>query len=88
MVRAAVGLLDSGEARVAELGPDGEVVVNEWLKLAVLLLFKVSAIEVTELGPFEYADRLPLKRGFAARPASGSSPARRRAGGASSAAVP
>jgi len=35
------------------------VVVNEWLKLAVLLLFKVSAIEVTELGPFEYADRLP-----------------------------
>jgi 2,3,4,5-tetrahydropyridine-2-carboxylate N-succinyltransferase len=40
------------------------VVVNEWLKLAVLLLFKVSAIEVTELGPFEYADRLPLKHGF------------------------
>ncbi len=64
VVRAAVGLLDSGAARVAEVAPDGDVVVNEWLKLAVLLLFKVSAIEVTELGPFEYADRLPLKRGF------------------------
>jgi 2,3,4,5-tetrahydropyridine-2,6-dicarboxylate N-succinyltransferase len=64
VVRAAVGLLDSGQARVAELGPDGEVVVNEWLKMAVLLWFKVCAIEVTELGPFEYADRLPLKRGF------------------------
>ena len=64
VVRAAVGLLDSGEARVAEVAPDGDVVVNEWLKLAVLLLFKVSAIEVTELGPFEYADRLPLKHGF------------------------
>ncbi|MGO9658993.1 MAG: 2,3,4,5-tetrahydropyridine-2,6-dicarboxylate N-succinyltransferase [Acidimicrobiales bacterium] len=64
VVRAAVGLLDSGQARVAELGPDGEVVVHEWLKMAVLLWFKVSAIEVTELGPFEYADRLPLKRGF------------------------
>ncbi len=63
-MRAAVGLLDSGQARVAELGPDGEVVVHEWLKMAVLLWFKVSAIEVTELGPFEYADRLPLKRGF------------------------
>jgi 2,3,4,5-tetrahydropyridine-2-carboxylate N-succinyltransferase len=64
VVRRAVGLLDSGDARVAELGPDGAVVVNEWLKKAVLLFFKVSAMVVTELGPFEYADRLPLKRGF------------------------
>ena len=64
VVRQAVGLLDSGEARVADVSADGSVVVNDWLKKAVLLLFKVSAIEVTELGPFEYADRLPLKRGF------------------------
>jgi 2,3,4,5-tetrahydropyridine-2-carboxylate N-succinyltransferase len=64
VVHQAVGLLDSGEARVARLAQDGSVVVNEWLKKAVLLLFKVSAIEVTELGPFEYADRLPLKHGF------------------------
>jgi 2,3,4,5-tetrahydropyridine-2-carboxylate N-succinyltransferase len=64
VVRRAVGLLDSGAARVAELSDDGAVIVNGWLKKAVLLLFKVSAMEVTELGPFEYADRLPLKRGF------------------------
>jgi 2,3,4,5-tetrahydropyridine-2-carboxylate N-succinyltransferase len=63
-VRQAIGLLDSGEARVAEMAPDGAVVVHEWLKKAVLLFFKVSAMEVTELGPFEYADRLPLKHGF------------------------
>jgi 2,3,4,5-tetrahydropyridine-2-carboxylate N-succinyltransferase len=64
VVRQAVGLLDSGEARVADVSADGSVVVNDWLKKAILLLFKVSAIEVTELGPFEYADRLPLKHGF------------------------
>jgi 2,3,4,5-tetrahydropyridine-2-carboxylate N-succinyltransferase len=64
IVQEAVGLLDSGEARVAELAPDGSVVVHEWLKRAILLLFRVRAIEVTELGPFEFADRLPLKRGF------------------------
>lgn len=65
IVRQAISLLDSGEARVAELSTDGgEVVVHEWLKRAILLFFKVTAIEVTELGPFEYADRLPLKRGF------------------------
>jgi 2,3,4,5-tetrahydropyridine-2,6-dicarboxylate N-succinyltransferase len=64
VVKQAIGLLDSGEARVAQLTADGEVVVNEWLKQAILLFFKVSAVEVTELGPFEYADRLPLKHGF------------------------
>ncbi len=51
LVRQAIALLDSGEARVAELSPDGEVVVNEWLKRAILLFFRVSAVEVTELGP-------------------------------------
>ena len=67
VVRAAVGLLDSGQARVAELAPDGKAVVHEWLKKAVLLLVQgLRAIEVTELGPFEYADRLPLKHGFKA----------------------
>jgi len=65
LVREAVGLLDSGEARVAELGADGEPVVHEWLKQAVLLLFRVSGIETIELGPFEYADRVPLKKGYA-----------------------
>jgi 2,3,4,5-tetrahydropyridine-2-carboxylate N-succinyltransferase len=66
VVRSAVAMLDRGEARVAELGPDGEPVVHEWCKQAVLLLFRVSALSVSEAGPFEYLDRLPLKRDFAA----------------------
>jgi 2,3,4,5-tetrahydropyridine-2-carboxylate N-succinyltransferase len=65
-VHATIDLLDRGQARVAELGPDGEPIVHEWLKLAILLLFKVSAIETVEAGPFEYADRLPLKSGYQA----------------------
>jgi 2,3,4,5-tetrahydropyridine-2-carboxylate N-succinyltransferase len=59
----AVELLDTGEARVAEVVND-EVVVHEWLKYAVLLLFRISLMETTELGPFEYADKIPLKRHF------------------------
>jgi 2,3,4,5-tetrahydropyridine-2-carboxylate N-succinyltransferase len=69
-IREAVALLDSGEARIAEVvpgeGPYGEVVVHEWLKHAVLLLFKVSQMETIELGPFEFADKIPLKRDYAA----------------------
>lgn len=66
-VREAVELLDSGRARVAEVdGATGEVTVHVWLKQAILLLFKLSAMETLELGPFEYADKIPLKRGYQA----------------------
>ncbi len=65
-VHDAIALLDRGEARVAEIGPDGTPVVHAWLKLAILLYFRISALETIELGPFEYADRIPLKTGFEA----------------------
>ena len=67
VVSEAVELLDRGEARVAEVdAATGAVVVHQWLKFAILLLFRLRAIETTELGPFEYADKLPLKRDYAA----------------------
>ncbi|MEZ5170097.1 MAG: 2,3,4,5-tetrahydropyridine-2,6-dicarboxylate N-succinyltransferase [Acidimicrobiia bacterium] len=64
-VEEAIGRLDTGEARVAEV-VDGDVVVHDWAKRAVLLLFRLSDMATTELGPFEYADKLPLKSGYAA----------------------
>jgi 2,3,4,5-tetrahydropyridine-2-carboxylate N-succinyltransferase len=64
-VHEAIGLLDRGEVRVAEVVA-GEIVVHEWLKLAILLLFRLSRMETVELGPFEYADKIPLKRGYEA----------------------
>ena len=42
-VEAAIALLDSGEARVAEKGADGAWVVHQWLKKAVLLSFRLNA---------------------------------------------
>jgi 2,3,4,5-tetrahydropyridine-2-carboxylate N-succinyltransferase len=65
VVRSAVGMLDRGEARVAEV-VDGEVVVHEWAKEAVLLWFRFQEMQVVEAGPFEYVDKLPLKRGYKA----------------------
>ncbi|MFN2504553.1 MAG: 2,3,4,5-tetrahydropyridine-2,6-dicarboxylate N-succinyltransferase [Acidimicrobiales bacterium] len=67
VVERAIHLLDRGEARAAEIDPaTGEVIVHVWLKQAILLLFRLAAMETVELGPFEFADRIPLKRGFAA----------------------
>jgi 2,3,4,5-tetrahydropyridine-2-carboxylate N-succinyltransferase len=65
-VSEAIDLLDRGEARVAETDSNGNVIVHEWLKEAILLFFKLTSIETQEVGPFEYADKLPLKHDFAA----------------------
>ena len=52
---------------MAEVDPaTDEVVVHQWLKQAILLLFRLSAMETIEVGPFEYADKLPLKTDYAA----------------------
>ncbi len=62
-VEEAIDLLDSGEARVAEVDPaTNEVVVHEWLKKSILMLFSLRGMETSEYGPFEYADKLPLKQ--------------------------
>src|SRR5258708_20253934 len=66
LVTEAIELLDTGQARVAEVdAATDEVVVHEWLKKSILMLFSLRGMETTELGPFEYADKLPLKHGFA-----------------------
>jgi len=66
VVRKAIELLDRGQARVAEVDPEtDEVIVHQWLKQAILLLFRLSSIQAVEVGPFEYADKLPLKHGYA-----------------------
>jgi len=63
-VRAAVettlGLLDGGKARVAEK-VDGEWRVNQWLKKAVLLSFRISGNAVMPAGELNFYDKVPLK---------------------------
>jgi 2,3,4,5-tetrahydropyridine-2,6-dicarboxylate N-succinyltransferase len=67
VVTEVIDLLDHGAARVAEVDPiTDQVVVHEWLKQAILLLFRLRSMETVEVGPFEYADKLPLKRDYAA----------------------
>ena len=62
-VLSVIELLDRGRLRVAELDREGEVVVHEWLKRAIVMLFRVCPLERTEAGPMSFADRLPPKRG-------------------------
>ena len=50
-VNAALELLDSGRARVAERKADGHWQVNQWLKKAVLLSFRLNDMSVIPGGP-------------------------------------
>jgi 2,3,4,5-tetrahydropyridine-2-carboxylate N-succinyltransferase len=50
-VGAALALLDRGEARVAEKRADGGWQVNQWLKKAVLLSFRLQDMDVIAGGP-------------------------------------
>lgn len=66
VVTEVIDLLDSGQARIAEVNPiSDEVVVHQWLKQAILMLFRLRSMKTTEVGPFEFADKLPLKRNYA-----------------------
>lgn len=63
-VREVVDRLDRGELRVAECVA-GDWIVHGWVQKAVVLYFAVSEMAVMELPPYEFHDRVPLKRGLA-----------------------
>lgn len=62
VVGRALGMLDAGRARVAEKH-DGEWVVNQWLKKAVLLSFRLNPMEAISGGPggAHWWDKVPSK---------------------------
>jgi 2,3,4,5-tetrahydropyridine-2-carboxylate N-succinyltransferase len=63
-VELVISKLDEGALRVAEI-VDGEVVVHEWVKWAILMLFRLRGLEPSEAGPFHYLDKLDLKTDYA-----------------------
>ena len=65
-IRSIIALLDEGSLRVAEPKVDGWQ-VNEWVKKAVVLYFPIQTMETIEVGPFEFHDKIPLKKDYKAR---------------------
>src|SRR6186713_1625622 len=62
-IQSALDLLDRGAARVAERQADGKWHVNQWLKKAVLLSFRLNPMEIIKGGPGEavWWDKVPSK---------------------------
>lgn len=64
-IKEVINLLDVGQLRVAEPLENGNWKVNEWVKKAVVLHFPTQKMETTQVGIFEYYDKIPLKSGYA-----------------------
>jgi 2,3,4,5-tetrahydropyridine-2-carboxylate N-succinyltransferase len=65
-VLETIDLLDRGQVRVAEPTAEGWV-VHTWVKQAILLYFSIASMTVHEVGPFEFFDKIPLKRNLQAQ---------------------
>ena len=63
-IHELVGQLDKGALRIAEK-ENGEWKVNDWIKKGVILYFPIAKMETIEVGPFEFHDKIPLKKDFA-----------------------
>jgi len=57
--------VDKGRIRVAQPNEDGSWLVNEALKKAIILYFPIQQMSVSEVGIFEYHDKMKLKTGYA-----------------------
>jgi 2,3,4,5-tetrahydropyridine-2,6-dicarboxylate N-succinyltransferase len=62
-INKVIDSLDKGLIRVAEPGENGWI-VNQWIKKAVILYFPIRKMETIEIGPFEFHDKIPLKRNY------------------------
>lgn len=63
-IEAVIEDLDKGILRVAEPTSEGEWLINEWIKKAVVLYFPIRQMEVFEAGPLEFYDKMALKKDF------------------------
>jgi 2,3,4,5-tetrahydropyridine-2,6-dicarboxylate N-succinyltransferase len=62
-IEEVIELLDLGKLRVASQEA-GIWQVHEWVKKAVILYFPIRKMETTEVGLFEFHDKIPLKKGY------------------------
>lgn len=63
-IREVIEHLDKGRLRTAEPTEDGWQ-VNEWVKKAVVLYFPIQEMKTIEVGPFEFHDKMELKKNYA-----------------------
>lgn len=65
-IRQVIELIDKGNLRTAEPSRNGWQ-VNEWVKKAVVMYFPIQGMKTIEVGPFEFHDKIELKKDYASK---------------------
>ena len=65
-IKSVIEAVDKGELRVASPSENGWV-VNEWVKQAILLYFGIQPMQTWTMPPFEFHDKMLLKKDYAAQ---------------------
>ena len=65
-IRQVIELIDKGQLRCAEPTINGWQ-VNDWVKKAVILYFPIQKMQTIEVGPFEFYDKMALKKDYEAQ---------------------
>ena len=63
-IRKIINSLDEGTTRVAE-NKEGNWIVNDWIKKAIIMYFPIQKMETIEAGPLEFYDKMKLKSNYA-----------------------
>jgi len=63
-ITSVITALNEGQLRVAEPLSDGSWQVNEWVKKAVVMYFPIRKMNTMEVGPFEFHDKMELKKNY------------------------
>src|SRR5688572_28889179 len=62
-VRTVIEEVDKGRLRVAQPASNGWA-VNEWVKQAILMYFSIQPMQTWEVEPFEFYDKMLLKKNY------------------------
>jgi 2,3,4,5-tetrahydropyridine-2,6-dicarboxylate N-succinyltransferase len=65
-IEETIARLDAGDVRVAERDGDGWL-VNEWVKKAILLYFRLRKVKPMDIGGLHFLDKIPVKSDYASR---------------------
>lgn len=63
-VEKVIEYLDKGKLRVISFSKKKKIIINEWIKKAILIYFKIKKIKLIEFGKFKFFDKIPLKKNF------------------------
>lgn len=63
-VEKVIEYLDKGKLRVISFSKKKKIIINEWIKKAILIYFKIKKIKLIEFGKFQFFDKIPLKTNF------------------------